>query len=110
MKLLDVDQISRGMVAGIFTGYLLIYGLRPSIPYPDVILDFFENKWVILILLVINYYVFQWDYRNGALFLLCIIALIFDYIVFTEKGIKKVIVTESHSENRFNDFEHLFVK
>jgi len=81
--------ILKGIVSGILSAYLILFALRPAIPYPELILEIFENKWMILVLLILNYYVFIWDYTAGALLLLCIIALIFDYIVFTEKGFKK---------------------
>jgi len=88
MDKIDIDYyaiIVKNFTAGVLSAYLLIYGLRPSVMYPDIILEFFENKWLFLILLVINYYVFMWDKLCGALLLLCIIALIFDYAVFTDR-------------------------
>ena len=75
----------KSFVAGILSAYLLIYGLRPSVMNPDIILELFENQWLFLILLIINYYMYLWDYTCGALFLLCIIGLIFDYVVFTDR-------------------------
>jgi len=85
-----MQEILKGIVSGILSAYLILYGLRPAIPNPEIILEVFENKWIILVLLILNYYVFVWDYTAGALFLLCIISLIFDYIVFTQRGFKKV--------------------
>lgn len=82
-----LEQATKGIMSGVLTAYLIIYGFRPSVPYPDAILEFFENKWVFLILLILNYYVFMWDYRNGVLMLLCILALIFDYVIFTEDSL-----------------------
>lgn len=84
----------KGLVSGVLTAYLIIYGFRPAVPYPDAILEFFENKWVFLILLILNYYVFLWDARSGVLMLLCILALIFDYVIFTEEGIDIDITKE----------------
>lgn len=94
-----LENIAKGLLAGILSAYLIIYALRPAVPYPDLILEIFENKWMLLILLVINYYIYIWDYHSGAIFLLCIIALIFDYIVFTEKGLKKVVKHENFSNS-----------
>lgn len=88
MDKVDMDYygiIVKNFTAGVLSAYLLIYGLRPSVMYPDIILELFENKWLFLILLVINYYLFMWDKLSGALLLLCIIALIFDYAVFTDR-------------------------
>jgi|DEB0MinimDraft_4_1074332.scaffolds.fasta_scaffold10133_4 Ca2+/Na+ antiporter len=78
------ETILKGFITGILIGYVLIYGLRPSVRYPDLILEFFENKWIFLILLLIIYYSIIWDLRIGVLMLLSTIALIFDYIIFTD--------------------------
>jgi hypothetical protein len=94
-----LEVIIKGILCGILSAFLVIYGLRPAIPYPDFLLEFFENPWLFLILLIVTYYIFIWDHMLGALLLLSIAALIFDYIVFTNKGYKKVILTEQ--------FEHL---
>ena len=97
-----LENIAKGLLAGILSAYLIIYALRPAVPYPELILEIFENKWMLLILLVINYYIYLWDYHSGAIFLLCIIALVFDYVVFTEKGFKKVIKYENFG-NKIDD-------
>jgi len=80
----NFESIVKYFVSGILSAYLLIFSLRPSVMNPDVILHFFEHRWLILILFLINYYIFVWDYTNGVLFLLIIIALIFDYVVFID--------------------------
>jgi len=80
------EFILKGLLAGILAGYLILYGLRPAVPYPEIILEIFDNKWMFLILLILNYYAFIWDYNLGALLLLCVITLMFDYIVFIENG------------------------
>lgn len=84
MILKNIELFIKYLVIGILSGYLLVYGLRPSIPYPDYILELFEHKWLFIIILAINYYVFLWDLRAGFLMLLSIIALIFDIILFTK--------------------------
>jgi len=81
-----LETIFKGLITGILVGYLIIYGLRPSIPYPEYILNFFENKWIFLILVIIIYYTFLWDYTIAILLLLSTIALIFDYVVFTSRN------------------------
>lgn len=79
------EIVIKSFTAGVLSAYLLIYGFRPSVMYPDIILETFENQWLFLVLLLINYYLFIWDNLCGALLLLCIIALIFDYVVFTDR-------------------------
>ena len=40
------------IIIGILSAYLLIYGLRPSIPYPETILEFYENFWFLIIIFI----------------------------------------------------------
>lgn len=101
---MDINTILHGLLNGILTAYLLIYGLRPSIPYPEYILEIFEHKWIFVILILINYYVIIWNYRTGCLLLLCLIALVFDYMIFVKNGLKKVVKIVN-SEN-FNTTRH----
>jgi len=81
IKFLDI--FIRYILIGILSAYLLIYGLRPAIPYPEYILEFYENFWLLILLVIINYYVYLWDARIGILLGLSVIALIFDMIQFT---------------------------
>ena len=96
MDMQYLELISKSLISGLLSAYLLIYGLRPAVPYPDIILELFENKLLFLLLLLVNYYVFVWDYNNGALLLLCVIALIFDYVVFA--GDDEVMLKEPSKE------------
>lgn len=72
------------IIIGILTAYLLIYGLRPSVPYPETILEFYENFWLLMILIFINFYIYIWDKKIGVLLGLSIIALIIDMIQFSK--------------------------
>lgn len=69
---------------GILSGYILIYALRPSISNPDIILDIIENKFIFIILFIINYYLYLYDLLIATLFSICIFSLIFDYIIFID--------------------------
>lgn len=84
-----IETIFKGITTGILTAYLLFYGLRPSVAYPDIILEPLEHNWIFIILVVINYYLFLWELKVGVLMLLCIFALLFDMYVFTYNGIEK---------------------
>ena len=92
-----INEIVKGVTTGILSFYLLFYGLRPSVQYPEFILDFLENKWVFMILFIIMYYVMLWDYRSGVLMLLGTISLIFDYIIFAHSDDEKI--TKRKTEN-----------
>jgi hypothetical protein len=111
MDKIDMDYygiIVKNFTAGVLSAYLLIYGLRPSVMYPDIILELFENKWLFLILLVINYYLFMWDKLSGALLLLCIIALIFDYAVFTDRIQNTPQIVANTKNESFSKIEPTF--
>ena len=87
-----IEQFIKYFIIGIFSAYLILYGLRPSVPYPEYILLPFEHKWIFLVILLINYYLFMVDIKIGYLMLLSILALLLDFLVFTNKGHKKVII------------------
>lgn len=80
---MDLSIIIKYIFIGILSAYLLIYGLRPSVPYPDSILELYENTWLLLLLVIINFYVYLWDSKVGILLCLSIVSLIFDMIQFT---------------------------
>jgi hypothetical protein len=79
-----IDIFIRYLIIGILSAYLLIYGLRPSIPYPETLIDIYEHYWVLLVLVIIDIYLLSWDLKIGLLLLLAIIAIIFDMINFTK--------------------------
>jgi hypothetical protein len=79
---MNINLFIKYILIGVLSAYLLIYGLRPSIPYPEAILEFYENFWLLLILVIFNFYVFLWDRTVGVLLALSVIALIFDMIQF----------------------------
>ena len=78
---LDFDLLFKYLIIGILSGYLLIYGLRPIMPYPEILLELLDNYWVLLILLFINYYLLMWDLKVGVLMGLSIIAFILDIVL-----------------------------
>ncbi len=78
----SIETFIRYIIIGILSAYLLIYGLRPSIPYPEYILELAEHYWIIVILIIINYYIALWDLKIALLVCLSIIALIFDIYIF----------------------------
>jgi hypothetical protein len=67
--------IFKYIILGILSAYLLVYGLRPSIPYPESILDFYENIWLLLLLILFNVFVYYWYSKAGILLSLAIIDL-----------------------------------
>jgi len=86
-----MNTLFKGIIIGIFSIYIIIYSLRPSKLNPEFILQIIENKIIFIPLLIINYYLFAWDKIIGVLFLIFIISLIFDYLIFIDNNSKKTI-------------------
>lgn len=84
------NYILKGGITGILVAYVIIYALRPSVPYPDFIIEIFENYFMFIILLLINFYLFLWDKLIGTLFFVCILSLVFDYFIFIKKDLAKI--------------------
>jgi len=78
---MNINLFIKYIIIGFLSAYLLIYVLRPSVPYPEYILEFYENFWLLLILLILNFYLYLWDKKIGILLCLSIVALIFDMIM-----------------------------
>jgi hypothetical protein len=78
---MNIILFLRYLIIGFLSAYLLIYGLRPSVPYPDAVIEFYENFWLLLLLIIINFYLYLWDRKIGLLLCLSIVALIFDMIM-----------------------------
>tara|TARA_Y100000389_G_scaffold80647_1_gene77285 strand:- start:4044 stop:4442 length:399 start_codon:yes stop_codon:yes gene_type:complete len=101
-----ISKVLKGLITGILCAYIILFALRPSVPNPDYILEIIENKYVIIPLLIINYYLFEWDQLIGIIFLICIISLIFDYFIFINKGLKKIRNKQGNYENNENIIEN----
>jgi hypothetical protein len=62
-----IINIFKGIITGFLIAYLIILGLRPAALYPDNILDVIDNPWIFVILIIVNFYVIQWDFTIGLL-------------------------------------------
>jgi len=94
-----IINIFKGIITGFLIAYLIILGLRPAALYPDNILEVIDNPWIFVILIIVNFYVIQWDFTIGLLLLLSIIALILDIIIFTEG---KIFLSDEKEEKYSN--------
>jgi len=81
---INIEDVLKGILSGVFVSYLIILGMRPAAIYPDNILDIIDNPWIFLLLFILNYYVLIWDTTIGMLLFLTLIALILDIIIFTD--------------------------
>ncbi len=82
-NLYNLNIFIKYILIGILSGYLLIYGLRPANPYPEFVVELYENIWLLLIAVVITFYAYIWDKKIGILLSLSLISLIIDMIQFT---------------------------
>jgi len=98
-----LNNIIKGIITGFLIAYLIILGLRPAALYPDNILEIIENPWIFIILVIINFYIIQWDLTIGLLLFLSIIALLLDIIIFTEGKIFFNKDEEEGYSNKDND-------
>ena len=103
MKDLDFNNgtisILKGVISGFLIAYLIVLGLRPAAEYPDNLLEIIDNPWIFVVLVLINFYVMQWDTTIGLLMLLSIIALMLDIFIFTGGEIFSNDVETFKSEN-----------
>lgn len=86
-----MNTLFKGIIIGFFSIYIIFYSLRPSKLNPEFVLQIIENKIMFIPLLIINYYLFIWDKTIGVLFLIFIISLIFDYLIFIDNNSKNII-------------------
>jgi len=78
-----LHDLIAGVLAGLLSVFLIIYGFQPNRPYPSWILEPAEQPWIFILILVSIVYIIQWDYTIGLMALLCVIAIVFDLIIFT---------------------------
>ena len=59
--LINLNNISKGIITGIFAAYIIIYSLRPSFKLPKFVLVIIEMKLIFIPLIIINFYLFICD-------------------------------------------------
>ena len=65
--------------------YVTIIALNPSIKNPYWILLIHENPWLLLIIVLLSYYIMQWDLKIGLLLLIICIGVYLDIILIIKK-------------------------
>jgi hypothetical protein len=73
-----IATILHGLLAGILGMMILIYVLRPKQPYPKWMLLPFHHPWMFIIILIVWYFIFQWDVTVGVLLAFFFIAISLD--------------------------------
>lgn len=76
---MDIDDVVKGLITGILVGFLVIYSLRPQVPYPEWVLKTYEHPWIFTILISMVVILAAWDARAGGVMLLIVATLLMDY-------------------------------
>lgn len=79
---MQLNDVFEGIAVGLLAGLVLVYALRPKVPYPAWMVSIFEQPWIFLVLAIFAVSVFLWSRVVGALLVLIIIALYADMVVF----------------------------
>lgn len=78
-----LHDLTAGLLAGLFSVFLVLYAFQPTRPYPSWILEPAEQPWIFVLFMIVLVYLFRWDYMVGVLGLLCLLAVVLDLVVFT---------------------------
>ena len=82
------DLLLRGVVVGVLAAYLVLYGLRPSSPYPKWMLAAYDQPWVFIVLFIVVVQVAMWDLFAGCLAMIGFLAFTADLFVFGNHGLR----------------------
>lgn len=91
-----LEELVRGIITGIFMGFVILYSLRPKTPYPSFMLLSFEHPWVFIVLAIVVIYLFVWDRVVGCLGFIILLCLVLDFHMFSKKPIE---IKEFQHEN-----------
>lgn len=86
---MNIDEVTKGILSGIFIGILLMYSFRPQVPYPQWMLQPYENPWMFLILIMVVVLLLAWDLRTGGLAFLIVATLIMEYYALGKRQEEK---------------------
>lgn len=72
----------RGLITGILAAFVILYALRPGMPYPQWMITLYDHPWVFLVLFAIIAYIALMDVFIGALLMIAFVALAADMYLF----------------------------
>jgi hypothetical protein len=84
-----MDEVIRFILTFVFAAYLIMYGMRPTVPYPIWVVKSFEHPWIFVIMIIAVPFLFSWDEKIGALFFLITTTLLVDYSVLGSKMLRQ---------------------
>lgn len=74
------------IITTILSIYIILYSLRPNHRNPEWTLQIHKHPWVLIPLLLITYYIMQWDVKIGILIVIILVAIYMDIIMFIKKN------------------------
>lgn len=89
-----LEDIFRGLLIGILVGIVLVYSLRPKVPYPKWMTVAYDQPWIFILLFCISLYALSWDRLIGSLLLIITTALLADQALLVRDGQPKHITLE----------------
>ena len=84
-----------GFLAGSLSVFLVVYAFQPNRPYPSWMLEPAEKPWMFFLIILVTIWLFRWDYLVGILFLLFVLSLTLDVIVFTRQITDTMEISQS---------------
>ena len=84
---MSIDDVTKGILSGIFIGILVMYSFQPQVPYPQWMLQPYENPWMFLVLIFLVVLLLAWDLRTGGLAFLIVATLVMDYYALGTRSI-----------------------
>lgn len=80
-----LEEIAKGLIIGLLVGILLLYSLRPKVPYPTWMTIAYDQPWIFIILFGLSIYTLAWDRLIGSLMLIIVAALFADNILLVRE-------------------------
>jgi hypothetical protein len=68
----------QGIITGILIGFLIFYSLQPLNPYPKLLLDISEKPWLLILMLIGSWFLFNYDRKISILLVIILIMVIID--------------------------------
>ena len=90
---MNIDDVIKGLVTGLLVGFMVMYSLRPQVPYPEWVLRTYEHPWIFIILIGLVVVMSAWDVHAAAVLSIIVVALLLDYYFLGTRS----LLQEQHS-------------
>lgn len=83
-----IEDVLRGVITGLLTAFVVIYSLRPKVPYPKWVLISYEHPWMFLVAIGVAAWAISWDRIIGSLLFIIVLTLILDFHMLGKRTIE----------------------